>query len=919
MKISFEEIYESVNNWESVKFSSTSKLGKNVKDLVLKKLGIVEDNQITSFAIIDEKKNQTIPGSSAREVYVSFLNEFCSFEKNLHILFDNGVICTEDKTTAFRDDYRKIGNTEYYTYINCNKTLFISWCVKILTLIDDSLLKQYSIEYKTSILPEENTKLSEIVVLYKKLLQNGGTSLFVDEEIYKWEFITANRDSDALQIIDYLMTEKLNIYDIARISQCWKVLIKKDHQGLKNTIEKLRDESIDIHSRLATFKREMKMLFNGLAFTVYANDERTAACFLSCWYPDKYTLYKDENLYDPFCDYLGIAKKSAGNKYEHFLELAGQLATIIESDDEIQAVFSEKTQHLVQSNLLIAQTILWCVFSEEGRRRIQGRFYWSGGIKWGSNDMTQKFITGNYWEIGWKEKDASKGAKEAWTNIKRVRPGDYISFHSYGGTNDLTIHYLAEITKVDEKKGRVSIKEIQASSYYKGKAPKMAKGTWHGTLFEVTGIDAINTIFNYKGSESVMVIPDLVKEYGDILLSKKNVILQGAPGTGKTYSTAALSLYIIGQKESDAISGLDFNNHSKVMEKYEEYREKNQIGFCTFHQSMDYEDFVEGLRPEIVNDGAAVAYDVKPGIFKRICVDASASIADRVDNFDEVWSTFVELLNNEESLLIPLLSNKKNIRIGLTETGTGLMEKPNETSKYFSKEQLYNVYRGLPGVPAGGHDNYRKAIIAYMKQNLGLKEYIAGESTSEVKNYVLIIDEINRGYVSKIFGELITLLEKDKRIGAAHPIRVKLPYSNDMDFGVPSNLYIIGTMNTTDRTTGTLDYALRRRFNFITLEADPSVLSSSVDEAVILFNDVKAFIEAKKLDDMDISDLMVGHSYFMAKDTSELRSRIRYEVIPLIKEYIKDGILNCLPDEANEFFGDWVNLKPHSATQDIEE
>ena len=221
-------------------------------------------------------------------------------------------------------------------------------------------------------------------------------------------------------------------------------------------------------------------------------------------------------------------------------------------------------------------------------------------------------------------------------------------------------------------------------------------------------------------------------------------------------------------------------------------------------------------------------------------------------------------------------------------------------------------------MPAGGHDNYRKAIVAYMKKTLGLKEYVAGKGENESKNYVLIIDEINRGYVSKIFGELITLLEKDKRIGAEHPIRVKLPYSNEEDFGVPSNLYIIGTMNTTDRTTGTLDYALRRRFDFITLEADSSVLESFVPAARHIFEDVRKFIEDKKLDDMDISDLMVGHSYFISSSDNELKTKIRYEVIPLIREYIKDGILNCLPGEANEYFDDWINLRIHSTSDSNE-
>ncbi len=768
---------------------------------------------------------------------------------------------------------------------------------------------------------DQNYLLRELVKRYKTLIDKTNNTEFIDEELYKWEYVTDNQDADSLKIIDYLITNNLNIYDRVRDSQSWKTLLNDNPTGLGAVINKLRDESVGLHKRISDFKTDMKALFEGYSFSSYANDERTAACFLSCWYPQTYTLYKDGDLYEPLCLFLGIKKKSAGSKYEHFLELARNLADIVKADADLQNIFTEKTKGYVQSDILIAQTIIWCVFSQRGQEVLFGktRNYWSGGVVWSSGNKTEEFIAQGYWRIGWNNKNESNGAKQAWSNIEKVKPGDYLAFHSYGGHNDLTIHYLAEVTDKDTEQGILYIKKLPVDDYYKGKAPKMKKGTWFGTLLPVTGQNAINTIFHIDEEDKEM-IPEKLIEYGSILNSKKNVILQGAPGTGKTYSTASLALYIIGQKEPDAIEGLDFNDHSEVMKKYEEYRAKKQIGFCTFHQSMDYEDFVEGLRPVIVNNGSAVAYDVEPGIFKRMCNDASSSIDDRVDNFDEAWNKLIELLNNEETVTIPLQNKNKNISIGLNETGTGLMERPNTSSKYFSKDQLYNIYRGLPGVPAGGHDNYRKAIVAYMKQKLGLKEYVAGDNVTEDKNYVLIIDEINRGYVSKIFGELITLLEKDKRLGGDHPIKVKLPYSNEEDFGVPSNLYIIGTMNTTDRTTGTLDYALRRRFDFITLEADPSVLSSSVAEAAIIFDDVKAFIEDKKLDDMDISDLMVGHSYFMAKDIAELKNRIRYEVIPLVKEYIKDGILNCLPGEANAYFEDWINLEPHNkAPQESEE
>ncbi|MBQ6157119.1 MAG: AAA family ATPase [Bacteroidales bacterium] len=174
-------------------------------------------------------------------------------------------------------------------------------------------------------------------------------------------------------------------------------------------------------------------------------------------------------------------------------------------------------------------------------------------------------------------------------------------------------------------------------------------------------------------------------------------------------------------------------------------------------------------------------------------------------------------------------------------------------------------------------------------------------------NYVLIIDEINRGNVSKIFGELITLLEADKRIGGDHPIRVTLPYSKE-SFGVPSNLYIIGTMNTTDRSVGNIDYAVRRRFAFATLKADWKLVEqNSILEAVTLFDAVESFIKKHQID-MDFEDLMVGHSYFFAKGESELELKWQYEILPLLNEYIKDGIINAKPINSDMTVADFVGI-----------
>lgn len=397
----------------------------------------------------------------------------------------------------------------------------------------------------------------------------------------------------------------------------------------------------------------------------------------------------------------------------------------------------------------------------------------------------------------------------------------------------------------------------------------------------------------------------------NILSQKKNIILQGAPGTGKTYNTAALALNICGETIPET--------HEEVMKRYEELQKEGRICFCTFHQSMDYEDFVEGIKP-IKPDEGELYYKVEDGVFKIMCSNAEKGNAIRTDNFKESWDKLVSYLDENDFLSVDLLSGKGSFNVELNEYGTGLANRTYENgvfekdkwiqgkSKFFNYDQLYNIYRGLSGTPAGGHDNYRKAIVAKMKKDFSLVDFSETTSASTPQNFVLIIDEINRGNVSKIFGELITLLEADKRIGGDHPIKVTLPYSKE-SFGVPSNLYIIGTMNTTDRSVGNIDYAVRRRFAFVTLKADRQILVSKygeVSKQVQLFDAVFAFLnDEKKHPDIDIDDLMVGHSYFMADNDNELRLKLEYEIIPLIWEYCKDGIINVKKDELKKAFDDW--------------
>ncbi|MEG1738294.1 MAG: AAA family ATPase [Odoribacter sp.] len=381
---------------------------------------------------------------------------------------------------------------------------------------------------------------------------------------------------------------------------------------------------------------------------------------------------------------------------------------------------------------------------------------------------------------------------------------------------------------------------------------------------------------------------NIISDIAALVRQKKNIILQGAPGIGKTYNTAAAALRVLG------INDIDFSNHNEVMKQYQQFVDEKRIFFTTFHQSLDYEDFIEGLKPK-ANNGA-ITYDVENGIFKKICIECPES------DFEEQYKLLQIHINSLPNKSLNMQTEKENnpFSISVNENGnlmvsSGVKLESGVPASSITKGKLRDAIETDPN-------------ICYITQIRKLMDTL-------LPDRILIIDEINRGNVSKIFGELITLLEADKRRNGHHPITVTLPYSKT-EFSVPSNLYIIGTMNTTDRSVGHIDYAVRRRFAFYTLQANTDAINSYYDNnkhengtreiALNLFAAIKTFVTEHKSDDFNIEDLMVGHSYFMAETKEELRMKLKYEIIPLISEYEKDGIISLNNEQRKSLGTEWM-------------
>ena len=382
-----------------------------------------------------------------------------------------------------------------------------------------------------------------------------------------------------------------------------------------------------------------------------------------------------------------------------------------------------------------------------------------------------------------------------------------------------------------------------------------------------------------------------------------NQILYGPPGTGKTYNTINKAI---------SIANPEFNleqDRDIVKKEYDRLVKKGQIVFSTFHQSMSYEDFIEGIKPQIEEDSdgnKTVIYEIKNGVFKLISEKAQEkrlkeeTINNQFD-FDDAWDSIINEANvgleNNNPLKLSIQTPNLGLKIvDVTEKGN-LKLKPiysEEAKEYivsYSRTKILqeafpdlsvikNIDKEFRAVIGGSNSTAYWAVINYINNKINSEKK---STTKEVEfpplPHVLIIDEINRGNVSQIFGELITLIEEGKRLGNEEELKVTLPYSKK-EFGVPSNLYIIGTMNTADRSVEALDTALRRRFSFVEMMPDVNVVTeqqfTDYDRAEIMHrinNRIELLLDR---------NYTLGHSYFIKED---FKSSFKNEIIPLLQEY----------------------------------
>ncbi len=373
-----------------------------------------------------------------------------------------------------------------------------------------------------------------------------------------------------------------------------------------------------------------------------------------------------------------------------------------------------------------------------------------------------------------------------------------------------------------------------------------------------------------------------------------NQILYGPPGTGKTYNTINKALEILGVETQG-------KSRAELKAQFDKFRQNGQIEFVTFHQSFSYEEFVEGIKPIFKKKNEnektdKMEYEIANGIFKKICKAAQ----EKIINFKETgkkdfYPAFYKKLKKDG----PITYDKIKFEIDekVTSEATNKEFKSGNITIYSSKlESILNNIKALDNEKFDDIITQEiKPTEQYEKDNIGrykaivryyFDKYLPDESRRH--NYILIIDEINRGNISKILGELITLIEPSKRIGGDEELRVTLPYSNE-SFGVPKNLYIIGTMNTADRSIALLDTALRRRFEFVEMMPEPELLEIiKVENGEINLQMLLEKMNAR-IEFLLDREHTIGHSFFInVNSLSELQQVFKNKIIPLLQEYFYD-------------------------------
>lgn len=528
--------------------------------------------------------------------------------------------------------------------------------------------------------------------------------------------------------------------------------------------------------------------------------------------------------------------------------------------------------------------------------------YFFVGTKFGDDDYLEYFMKEGKWELGWHNNEENKQYQRMLKLFNKIKPGDVLFAKStYVKKKNLPFVKKDDLkVSVMKIRGMATVKEVLDDGHTIIVAWK--KEYIEREWFFFTGQETIwfpsdikyrtketNQLIKFAASDEIiiqdydyflnhpnwkkykklesetMLRNDFLFNYSGILKKSKNLILRGAPGTGKTYLAKEIAKELTGGNE-------------------------DQIGFVQFHPSYDYTDFVEGLRPVSNGDGA-IEFKLEDGIFKKFCQKAKeAQKTGGQDNFEEAWDLYLEYVNSRDekeyltefSYLTVNSRNNFNINYETKAQGTCL-----------TKSYVYELYKDEKYLKQPYYRNQGKKVLETLKKRFGLKDYISPTEIDTDKKFVFIIDEINRGEISKIFGELFFSIDPGYR---GEKGSVSIQYANlhetDEKFYIPENVYIIGTMNDIDRSVDTFDFAMRRRFRFVEVTAESQVamldkeLGIHAEEAKLRLRNLNAAIE--NVQELN-SHYHIGPSYFLKLQDVDFDYELLWSdyLKPLLEDYLR--------------------------------
>ena len=750
--------------------------------------------------------------------------------------------------------------------------------------------------------------LDDLMREYRERILEGGLDNKYSKELYKWQKLSECKGKSDLDIIKSMV--EMNLISWRAAASLKKMLVVEPEETVR-VFSIMKDPDRSFADKFKEYKAETrKLAINGIPNTI--DNDRTAALFLACLDPVKNSLFKYDT-YKVFCNFMGFSAVGGNGTFQHYLQLIQPIIEREKADAELTAKLHEETDAYFWSDLLNAQDVLWqmqyymkessqknwlqkiydrLVSSEDGKLSSFPHFKDSVNLFLGmfeegktaadiSEDTKDFFlrVPDNYISAnpqGMYSKDEYEKLLAVWPDIydtlkrnvdagtidkddyeqlyKRLEPltskNKQAAYHRiWAGVfpdyltsviADGRFYHLYKMVReqddsLSEKKGNWLEDNLTLMAFFKEKVT--FREPWHRAVFGWHLYEFLTKTTSEIDNNMTM------KEYKELLEANMNLVLTGAPGTGKTY---------LARKIADEMGD-------------------NEPGFVQFHPSYDYTDFVEGLRPD--KGGGFVR---RNGVFKDFCKKA-------VDSVNTALEAFKAAVKAAGTMSIPYVASGGTFTITVGPTSfpvTTKSPKDNpQSATYDDVREVINTGKKI------GQKTYAYCIGMYIRDNF-FKSC-----------FVFIIDEINRGELSTIFGELFFAIDPSHR-----GERVDTQYQNMIDdpddpfkdgFYVPKNVYIIGTMNDIDRGVESMDFAIRRRFAWTEVKAEErvSMLDEEIggwsDEAKKRMLSLNKALKDKKIGLTDAYD--IGPAYFLKvkRYKGDFEQLWKYHIRGVLAEYLR--------------------------------